>query len=159
MHLNLRAAAGGMEESNQIAWKQFQDRAKGAQILHSYTTPQYKVGEVIQAMVSEDRYEYVGTCDGRRPAIAAARIVAGLARAARFAPPPVRQNPDLFATAISGRGIGFCESQLMARVSWYANIANRNSVTSDNAGQMVLRRSAPRWTASPRLVSRRVRLR
>ena len=73
-------------------------------------------------------------------AIAAAIIAADLARAAHFDPLGVSQNLEFFGAAISDGGVGFRNPQLMARVPWYANIAARNGVMFDNAGQMANRR-------------------
>ena len=82
----------------------------------------------------------MGNYDDGQMAIAVTTAAAELARTAQSAPSAVYRNLDAFATAVSGRGVGFCGPQLMAPVPWFANIAVRNGVMFDFADQMVRRR-------------------
>ena len=72
--------------------------------------------------------------------IAATMIVADLVATAGFAAPSVYRNLDSFVTAISVRGTGFCEPQLMARVPCYANVAGRYGAGYESDNEMVCRK-------------------
>ena len=89
--------------------------------------------------MSEGSHEYAGEYDSSQLTLAATKVAAELVRTSICGTPAVRQDLDSFATAISGRGMGFCAPQLIARVPWCASMAIRNGVTLDNTGQTVRR--------------------
>ena len=93
-------------------------------------------GAIIRSLSPEGRYAYVKGYDGSQLVIAAATIAAVFAQTARFDPPAVYRYLDSPATAISSRGIGFRDTQLIALVPRDPNIAIRTGVAFGNAHQL-----------------------
>ena len=112
-----------MGRSREIAEQQPNGRADNPQIQCSFTTPQDWRGEIIQALLSEDRYEFAKSYDDSQLVIAATMIAADLLWTAKWGPPAVRRNLDSSAATIPDRGMGFCEPQLMACVPLYASVS------------------------------------
>ena len=122
-HRDNKVLADGMGSRRRMAAQMLEDRTRGSQIQNRDALPQDEGGENIQAPPS----------DARQPALAAVKIAADLVPTAGFDRPAVRQNLNPFVTAVSGRGMGFCDPELIALALRYANIAARSGVTFDHS--------------------------
>lgn len=96
--------------------------------------PQDDGDEIIAAPLATDPYGYAGAYNREKFAIDATMIAADLGAAAGFDAPSAYQHLDSFATASSGRGMGFREPPLMALAPRYANVATRNLATRNGVG-------------------------
>ena len=142
-YMNLRVLAAGFGRTQMIPEGRPEELFGGRQIQYSYGSRQGSGGEIIGSPLPDGRYGPVGKYDGSQPAIAETMIAADVAQTAGLGQPAAFRNLDQFATAISGRGMGFRDPQLSPIIPGCEAAAARYGIACDCKDQSACRQGWP----------------